>query len=220
LAIARRAAPTTAKPASCLKKFKAAKEAESLPQVAAALPLVTMALPPANTMNAKDFLHAVVHAADRDSSIVAIAAFNGYDRCTEFGLQEYNARAMAHLKLRPVSALPKPYTRGATKSILGYVSSLSNDMRREILDNLNRQRVLGEDIAEAMVAADTTDQAATNALSSEEYQVLSAQLDAHEAMVVALKGELATLRDNLELLLSASPLTWTEGTQAFVNASN
>lgn len=198
-ALARRSSPTVVKPASCLAQFKAKKEAEALPVIAEALPLVTLPLPPTNSISAVEFLRRVNHvehgvSLTRDGIIQAIAGYCGYNRTLPFGLQEFTARWSALREVRG-AASPKTYKRGHFTVVGGFVHGMPFETQRVVLDLLSRERVAAEDMAAAEYAA-------RKALETGGPEAM-AQALAHQEMARQMQEELITLRGKLNQILNA-----------------
>lgn len=198
-AIAKRQSPTVVKPASCLAKFKAAKEAERLPAIAEALPLVSIALPVTGSITAAEFLHRVNHvehgvSLTRDGIIVAIAAYTGYNRALPFGLQEFSARWSALREVRGKLA-PKGFKRGSFAVVGGYVHGMPFETQKVVMDLMARERVAAEDLAAAEHAAD-------KCIAEGGVDMLT-QAAQHRQMAQAMQDEILRLRGKLSEILNA-----------------
>ena len=219
-ALAKRQSPTVVKPASCLAKFKAEKGKEIVKEVAKTLPLVSLVLPKPGTMTAAEFLATVresgpVFTGDcsvmsdptiwgernrfdfgsrRDQAILAIAAYCGYDRYAEFGIQEYNARLRAQREVQG-QATPKTYKRGTMAIVGGYVHGMPFETQKVLMDLEARIRVAAEDMAAAEHAAD-------KALAAGGADAI-AQAAAHRDMARQMQDLIIELRGKLNTILNA-----------------
>lgn len=163
--------PPPPKP-SKLAQIKAQAKAQPEPegQPAPKPPLTCLILPPAGTMTAEVFLetmrelgpvfvgdssnlgdprivgerNALDFVARRDRAILAIAAYCGYDRYAEFGLQEYNARQRANREVHGVTAAkPKPMV-----SLHGFIAGMPDMTARRVGDLQGRIRLAYDTAAE------------------------------------------------------------------------
>ena len=163
------------------------------------LPLVTLALPPANSISAAEFLHRVNHvehgvSLTRDGIIVAIAAYCGYNRCLPFGLQEFSARWSAMREVKGLTS-PKEHKRGHYAVVGGYVHGMPFETQKVVMDLMARERVAAEDMAAAEHAAD-------KAIAEGGADAI-AQAAAHRDMARQMQELIIELRGKLNAILNA-----------------
>lgn len=147
------------------RKAEAKAEPEGLP--APKVPLTYLPLPPAGTMTAAAFVETMtrlgpVFAGDsstmldprllgqdntdnfvirRDQAILAIAAYCGYDRYAEFGIQEYNARLRAAREIHG-ALTPKAFRRGSPMpTLVGLIAGMPDERARKVADIKGRIRL-------------------------------------------------------------------------------
>jgi len=114
-------------------------------------PPPVMVLPEAGSIDAKDFLVARRWAKDRDESIIAIAAYIGYDLTQPFGTQDSLAVDAAKREINPPKA--EAFKRSVIPSAAGYVKGAHVTGAREFQNLLGRERLAVDAMLDRRAAA-------------------------------------------------------------------
>ncbi len=144
------AKPLPSKLAQVKAAKAAAKETAQATTARDARPFVTaVTLPSCGTYTARAFCQAMNRATDRDSKIIAIAGYAGYDVTDSFGAQEQRAMTMARHELRGApKALTAPVHSKVAPTLAGFVSGIPQPEARRALDLAAREQLAATALAD------------------------------------------------------------------------
>ena len=137
-------------------------------------PPVVLALPTPGRLTvetAKDYLVASRRAKSREETINAIAAFVGYDRTKDFGVQEMFAKSEAGKLLKPIKAATREYhsCQPSVSGVINAISQVDRDLARTIANLEAREKMT----VEAMLAQEKLANAATSTEDRHLHQTLA-----------------------------------------------